>query len=136
MSWSQHFELQTKLPVKVIESKKIKIDADIRAQLSRDRLQYDQNTLVFNHDTIAITNSFISSTPASFECIITYNMIGFEYPKLTAGIKMPDEYYFDLTTKNAFIIEKKVQTVSGSVDEKIQAAAFKQFILRKKFNSD
>ena len=49
---------------------------------------------------------------------------------------MPDEYYLDTTQKNAFIIEKKTQQTLGSVDEKIQAAAFKQLILRKKFNSD
>jgi hypothetical protein len=94
-----------------------------------------QNFIIFNHDEVAIPNQFITSTKASFECLIAHNGVGSTLPKLTAGIKMPDEYYLDTSQKNAFIIEKKTQQTSGSVEEKIQSAAFKQLILRKKFDS-
>jgi hypothetical protein len=44
-----------------------------------------------------------------------------------AGCKEPDEAYIDLMRKNIFIIEKKFQQTPGSVDEKIQTAAFKKY---------
>jgi hypothetical protein len=54
---------------------------------------------------------------------------------LTPGIKQPDEFYLDVVKRNAFIIEKKTQLTSGSVDEKLQAAGFKQYILNEKFRT-
>ena len=44
-----------------------------------------------------------------------------------AGCKEPDEAYIDLARKYIFIIEKKFQQTPGSVDEKIQTAAFKKY---------
>jgi hypothetical protein len=44
-----------------------------------------------------------------------------------AGCKEPDEAYIDLAKKYIFIIEKKFQQTPGSVDEKIQTAAFKKY---------
>lgn len=44
-----------------------------------------------------------------------------------AGCKEPDEAYIDLAKKYVFIIEKKFQQTPGSVDEKIQTAAFKKY---------
>jgi hypothetical protein len=44
-----------------------------------------------------------------------------------AGCKEPDEAYIDLTRKYIFVIEKKFQQTPGSVDEKIQTAAFKKY---------
>ena len=44
-----------------------------------------------------------------------------------AGCKEPDEVYIDLTRKYIFVIEKKFQQTPGSVDEKIQTAAFKKY---------
>ena len=46
--------------------------------------------------------------------------------KIIAGCKEPDEAYIHLDTKNIFIIEKKFQQTSGSVDEKIQTFNIKK----------
>jgi len=43
-----------------------------------------------------------------------------------SGCKQPDEAYIDHTHSKIFIIEKKFQQGSGSVDEKIQTGVFKQ----------
>jgi len=43
------------------------------------------------------------------------------------GCKQPDEAYIDETDKTIFIIEKKFQQTSGSVDEKIQTGPFKKY---------
>jgi hypothetical protein len=43
-----------------------------------------------------------------------------------SGCKSPDEAYVDNETKNVFIIEKKYQRGTGSVDEKIQTGPFKK----------
>lgn len=42
------------------------------------------------------------------------------------GCKCPDESYVKIDNKKIFIIEKKFQQCSGSVDEKIQTAHFKK----------
>ena len=112
MKWSKIFERKTTLPLTIINTTNINLNDDIRSQLERKRTRFKQNIITFNHNEITIPNKFITSTKASLE------------------------YYLDTTQKNAFIIEKKTQQTLGSVDEKIQAAAFKQLILRKKFNSD
>jgi hypothetical protein len=136
MSSSIVFEQQTNLPVIVVDITNITLSSNISGQLHRHRVKFKQKLIIFNHDEVAIPNQFITSTKSSFESLMMHNGVGSKFPKLTAGIKMPDEYYLDMTQKNAFIIEKKTQEVFGSVDEKIQAAAFKQLILRKKFNPD
>ncbi len=46
--------------------------------------------------------------------------------KPSAGCKEPDEAYIDLVRKKIFIIEKKFQQGTGSVDEKIQTGPYKQ----------
>jgi len=46
--------------------------------------------------------------------------------KSAAGCKKPDEAYIDLDRNIVFIIEKKFQQESGSVDEKLQTGCFKQ----------
>jgi len=43
------------------------------------------------------------------------------------GCKQPDEAYIDDIGKKIFIIEKKFQQTSGSVDEKIQTGPFKKY---------
>ena len=53
--------------------------------------------------------------------------------KLAAGCKLPDEAYIDLEEKNIFIIEKKFQQTSGSVDEKLQTGCFKQLHYKELF---
>jgi hypothetical protein len=42
------------------------------------------------------------------------------------GCKKPDEAFLNVETKRIFIIEKKMQTGGGSVEEKIQTGAVKQ----------
>jgi hypothetical protein len=46
---------------------------------------------------------------------------------ISAGCKSPDEAYLDNVRKVLYIIEKKFQQTSGSVDEKIQTGAFKLY---------
>ena len=53
--------------------------------------------------------------------------------KPAAGCKQPDEAYIDLEEKNIFIIEKKFQQTSGSVDEKLQTGCFKQLHYKELF---
>lgn len=55
--------------------------------------------------------------------------LGEKHPSLqsAAGCKEPDEAYIDLARKYIFVIEKKFQQTPGSVDEKIQTAAFKKY---------
>lgn len=50
-----------------------------------------------------------------------------------AGCKYPDEAYIYLVDKHIYIIEKKFQQCSGSVDEKIQTGQFKQYHYSKLF---
>lgn len=50
-----------------------------------------------------------------------------------AGCKQPDEAYIDLENKIAYIIEKKFQQTSGSVDEKLQTGPFKKMHYGKLF---
>uniref|UniRef100_A0A6C0DEM2 Uncharacterized protein n=1 Tax=viral metagenome TaxID=1070528 RepID=A0A6C0DEM2_9ZZZZ len=50
-----------------------------------------------------------------------------------AGCKQPDEAYIDNDRKIVFIIEKKFQQGSGSVDEKIQTGPFKQLHYSQQF---
>lgn len=52
-----------------------------------------------------------------------------------AGCKKPDEAYINETTKQIFIIEKKFQQGSGSVDEKIQTGPFKKRHYKKLFQN-
>ena len=46
---------------------------------------------------------------------------------MASGCKSPDEVYLNESEKKLFIIEKKFQQTSGSVDEKIQTGVFKKF---------
>ena len=50
-----------------------------------------------------------------------------------AGCKEPDEAYIDHKHSKIFIIEKKFQQGSGSVDEKIQTGVFKQLHYKELF---
>jgi len=136
ISPSVAFEQRTNLPLITVATTDIILSSKTKKQLHNYRVRYKQKIITFNNDHVALPNQWITSTKSSFEPLIIHNGIGARLPKLTAGIKRPDEYYIDMSQKNAFIIEKKTQEVLGSTDEKIQAAAFKQLILRKKFNPD
>lgn len=50
-----------------------------------------------------------------------------------SGCKQPDEAYINHDKKTIFIIEKKFQQTSGSVDEKIQTGPFKKYHYGKLF---
>jgi hypothetical protein len=50
-----------------------------------------------------------------------------------SGCKEPDEAYIDNNKKSVFIIEKKFQQTSGSVDEKIQTGPFKKMHYSQQF---
>jgi hypothetical protein len=125
-TFARDFESQTMLLVTVVNTTGVTLNDNTRAQLHYNRVEFKQETITFNHDEVTIPNQFITSTQASFECLLVHNGVGSKFPKLTAGLKRPDEYYLGMGQKNAFIIEKKTQHIVGSADEKIQVAAFKQ----------
>jgi hypothetical protein len=130
------FEQHTNLPLTIIEEASIVLSTNTKNNLHSNRVKYVQKLVTFNNDSVIVPNKFITSTKSSFEPLIMHNVIGLKSPKLTAGLKWQDEYYFDFVKKNVFIIEKKTQRDRGSVDEKIQTAGFKQYVLRQKFNRD
>jgi hypothetical protein len=53
--------------------------------------------------------------------------------KQASGCKEPDEAYIDENRKIIYIIEKKFQQTSGSVDEKIQTGPFKKLHYGEQF---
>ena len=63
-----------------------------------------------------------------------YNLIP-DYDKDVCKNKklIPDEFFVNLEQKQIYILEKKFQQTSGSVDEKIQSADFKRFHYKKIF---
>jgi len=56
---------------------------------------------------------------------------GIEWNTIISKKLLPDEAYFDETTKELRIYEKKFQMVSGSADEKPQTCGFKIYQFRK-----
>lgn len=120
------FERTTTLPKTVVNTANIILSSNSKKQLHQHRVKFESKLIRFNNNRTIVSNHYVTADPISFECLLVYNGVVSKYPKLTAGIKRPDEFYLDMSQKNAFIIEKKTQEITGSVDEKIQAAAFKQ----------
>lgn len=58
---------------------------------------------------------------------------GIDYRRINSKQWQPDECYINFEHKIAFIIEKKFQNKSGSVDEKIQGCHFKKREYEKLF---
>jgi hypothetical protein len=52
-----------------------------------------------------------------------------------SGCKQPDEAFINEEDKTLFIIEKKFQQTTGSVDEKIQTGVFKKYHYSQLFNN-
>jgi hypothetical protein len=50
---------------------------------------------------------------------------GVDHTKVLSKRLLPDEAFFNIKRKTLFIIEKKYQSVEGSVDEKLQTCSFK-----------
>jgi hypothetical protein len=51
---------------------------------------------------------------------------GVDWEKLVSKKLLPDEAYFSIADKTLVVVEKKYQTVAGSVDEKLQTCHFKK----------
>lgn len=128
---SQDFENKTKLSYRVMSSNNVMLTHSTQKLLHRQRATYTEFCVFFEDSNIS--ESFLTSSPLSFEALIMNNRIANYLPKLPAGIKQPDEFYLHMDKKIAFIIEKKTQTVSGSVSEKIQTAPFKKIVMSDKF---
>ena len=72
--------------------------------------------------------------PKSFSSFSKKYMKGKYNPDISAhGCKVPDECYINFDTNTIFIIEKKSQSCSGSVCEKIQTGLFKKKHYEKKY---
>jgi hypothetical protein len=128
---SKMFENRTKLPCIDISANKVFLDQATIDLLHRRRLSFTERLVSF--ENLENLGHFLTSSPNSFEALIIKNKVACYLPKLPSGIKEPDEYFLNMRKKIAFIIEKKTQEVSGSVDEKIQTASFKKYVLSKKF---
>lgn len=59
---------------------------------------------------------------------------GIDYQKVISKQLLPDEALYLLNKKTIYIIEKKFQSTSGSVDEKLQTCGFKLEQYKKLFN--
>ena len=128
---SKIFEKQTMLSQSVISSDIIMLDSATKSLLQQSRVKYQRQIIKFENSK---TNAkFLTSKKSSFEALTIDNKIALHLSKLTPGTKQPDEFYLDTKKRNAFIIEKKTQSTSGSVDEKLQTAVFKRYVLSKKF---
>lgn len=57
--------------------------------------------------------------------------LGIKWNDIISKKLLPDEAYFDESTKELKIYEKKFQQVAGSADEKPQTCAFKIYQFRK-----
>lgn len=56
---------------------------------------------------------------------------GIDHREILSKKLLPDEAFYNVSKKTLYIIEKKYQTVEGSVDEKLQTCAFKLRQYRK-----
>ena len=83
----------------------------------------DSLEIVFNNDTNGYKLAYTKQKGFSKFMNKYYNS---DIPK-AHGCKNPDESFIHLESKTIFIIEKKFQTVSGSVCEKIQTGTFKKW---------
>ena len=59
---------------------------------------------------------------------------GVDFRELNSKAWEPDDCFINVRTKTAFIIEKKFQNCSGSVDEKLPGCDFKKKEYQKLFN--
>ena len=59
---------------------------------------------------------------------------GYDYTKIISSKLLPDDAIFVIEKNTVFIIEKKTQSGSGSVDEKLQTCDFKLKQYRKLFS--
>lgn len=58
---------------------------------------------------------------------------GVDYKKINSKQYRPDEALLNNRNKTVYIIEKKFQSTSGSVDEKLQTCEFKKMIFQRLF---
>ena len=61
--------------------------------------------------------------------------MGIDYTEYNSKAWEPDECFINSLNRTAYIIEKKFQKVSGSVDEKLAVCDFKRWEYAKLFNS-
>ena len=69
---------------------------------------------------------FINANKSILHKFMKHNNQKNENLQPAAGCKSPDEAYINENSKTLFIIEKKFQNGTGSVDEKIQTGPFKK----------
>jgi hypothetical protein len=89
--------------------------------------KYKTKTVKFHQSEKEFVNANKKSFQKFMESINEY----IEIFKPVSGCKQPDEVYIDEAGKKIFIIEKKFQQGSGSVDEKIQTGQFKLYYFSK-----
>lgn len=63
-----------------------------------------------------------------------FDEVGLNYRKIISKKLLPDDAIFVIANNTVFIIEKKIQTTTGSVDEKLQTCDFKLKQYRKLFS--
>jgi hypothetical protein len=95
---------------KIIANKKINKNKN-----SYEEIQFEDSDIKYIHLQQSTFNMFMKE-------ILERNENIFSAP----GCRNPDDSYIDLENKKIFIIEKKFQQTTGSVEEKIQSGCFKQ----------
>ncbi|MGT2925719.1 hypothetical protein [Streptococcus cuniculipharyngis] len=63
-----------------------------------------------------------------------FDEVGLNYREIISKKLLPDDAIFVIANNTVFIIEKKIQTTEGSVDEKLQTCDFKLKQYRKLFS--
>lgn len=108
---------------------KFEQDTDLKTALSCiPGYQIEGNIIKFNKDVIGI------SAPKHQLYKLILEPKGIDFSKFISKKLLPDEALYLPKHKIIYIIEKKFQNGSGSVDEKLQTCEFKKLQYQKLFN--
>lgn len=100
---------------------KFEQETDLKdALLQINGYKIENNELYFNNQYIGI----LASKNNLYKILLEPN--GINYEDIISKKLLPDEAIYLNYQKTVFIIEKKFQNVSGSVDEKLQTCGFKK----------
>jgi hypothetical protein len=117
------------------------------SQTNLNGLKFEQETSLYD---ILVSNNFIIKD--NYKIFKDGNLIGYYVPKhelykyflkihnivwqnFISKKMLPDEAIFIISKNTMFILEKKFQSTSGSVDEKLQTCDFKLKQYKKLFSS-
>ncbi len=115
------------------------------AQTNKNGLAFEQTTSLDNalidagykitsdHHVLKGKNKIGLSVPKKYLYTYFLEINGIDYKDYNSKGWQPDEAFINLSNKTAYIIEKKYQNSSGSVDEKLPSCHFKKLEYEKLF---